>query len=56
MDDYLATLVIFFTPAVSGDFPDLANFGRAGSGGFGAAWTIMIMESLRVGNRGRLVS
>jgi len=48
--------LLFFAPAVSGDFPDLGAFGRAGLGGFGAAWTLMMMESLRVGNQGKLIS
>lgn len=56
VDRYLSVLVAVFAPAVSGEYPDMSIFGKVGLGWFGAAWTLMVMESLRVGNRGRLVS
>lgn len=56
IDKQLAFLVAFFAPVAGGDFPDLSAFGRAGLGGFGVAWTLMVMESLRAGNQGKLIS
>jgi hypothetical protein len=58
MDYQLSILVTFFAPVCDAGFgrEGLWLFSLFGLGQFGAAWTIMVMESLRVGNRGLVIS
>jgi len=52
MVDYqLSTLVVFFSPLLDLSHGDLTLFGFYGFGQLGAAWTLMMMESMRMGNR-----
>jgi hypothetical protein len=53
LDEVLTFLVTFFAPIVDGR---LDGYARWGLGQFGAAWTVIVMEGLRNGNNGRLVS
>ena len=53
IDEVITMLVAFFAHTVDGS---VLWFGRFGAGQFGAAWGLMVMEGLRAGNRGRLVS
>ena len=56
VDYQLAVLAVFFWELVDGSMPNgsLQAFHLAGQ--FGAAWTIVVIEGLRKGNRGRIVS
>lgn len=56
IDRTLTTLVIFFAPMV--DFNNTASslFSIFGLGQFAAAWGLLVMESMRIGNAGRLIS
>ncbi|KAM3068861.1 hypothetical protein ACMFMG_011023 [Clarireedia jacksonii] len=56
IDTQLAVLVTFFAPVVDSRNSALYLFAIFGLGQFGAAWTLLVMESLRSGNKGRLVS
>ena len=56
LDRQLTILVAFFAPVVDEQQGALSMFSRFGTGQFGAAWTLMVMEGLRMGNRGRIVS
>ena len=53
VDYRLSTLVVFSAPVLDLSHGDLTLFGLHGFGQFGAAWTLMMMESMRVGNRFR---
>lgn len=53
IDSTLTMLVAFFAHTVDGS---VLWFGKFGAGQFGAAWALLVMEGLREGNRGRLVS
>lgn len=55
-DRYLAILVAFFGPIVGGQYPDMSAFAKPGISEFAVAWTFMVMEGLRVGNRGKVLS
>jgi nucleoside permease NupC len=55
IDHQLLVLVTFFAPIFSSETP-LALFCIVGFGQFGAAWTLMVMESMRFGNKGKAVS
>lgn len=56
IDNQLTVLAIFFWQVICGGMPNgsLQAFHLAGQ--FGAAWTIVVLEGLRQGNRGRFVS
>ncbi len=56
LDRHLSILVTFFAPVVDRDQGALTIFSVMGFGQFGAVWTLMVMESLRMGNRWRAVS
>ncbi|RDW78441.1 hypothetical protein BP5796_06293 [Coleophoma crateriformis] len=56
IDRQLAVLVLFFAPVVDLSDSPLALFCLFGSGQFAAAWTLLVMESLRMGNKSKLVS
>ena len=56
VDAQLVVLVTFFSPVVKGNNVPLTLHTHFGFGQFGAGWTLLIMESLRRGNKGRLVS
>lgn len=58
LDHQLAILVTFFAPLCDVGFgrEGLWLFGLFGLGQFGGAWTVMVMESLRAGNRGLVLS
>ncbi|KAH6654100.1 hypothetical protein BKA67DRAFT_535438 [Truncatella angustata] len=57
VDRQLSTLVAFFSAAIDGDVPpeNLLVF-VWGMSQFAAGWTLMLLESLRAGNSGRVVS
>jgi hypothetical protein len=56
VDRQLTVLVTFFAPVLNSTNGALTVFSIFGLGQFGAAWTLMMMESMRVGNRGEIVS
>jgi len=56
VDKQLQVLVTFFAPVVDPAYPGLNLFSIHGAGQFGAAWTLMMMEGMRMGNRGRIIS
>ena len=56
IDKQLSTLVTFFGPVVQGGSEALNLFSLFGLGQFGGAWTLLVMESLRRGNKGKAVS
>ncbi|KAG4416901.1 hypothetical protein IFR04_009979 [Cadophora malorum] len=56
LDRQLTILVTFFAPVVDEKQGALSMFARFGTGQFGAAWTLMVMEGMRMGNMGRIVS
>jgi hypothetical protein len=56
LDSHLTKLVAFFAPALHPSHVDLVLFSVFGFGQLGAAWTLLMMESLRSGNRGKAVS
>jgi hypothetical protein len=56
LDHQLAALVVFFAPVVDVKNPALNLFAIWGLGQFGAIWTLMVMESMRMGNKGKAVS
>ncbi|KAI6709929.1 hypothetical protein PZA11_005257 [Diplocarpon coronariae] len=56
LDRQLTVLVTFFAPVVDLDQGALTLFTIFATGQFGAVWTLMVMESMRMGNRGRVVS
>lgn len=57
LDDLLAVLVGYFSALLDGDVaPQHRLFGIWGMAQFGACWTLVALEGLRRGNRGRLVS
>lgn len=57
VDYVLAVLVGFFSGLIGGDVaPQYRLFTLWGMTQFGACWTLVVLEGLRAGNRGRLVS
>jgi hypothetical protein len=56
IDKQLSILVTFFGPVVQGGSNALNVFSLFGLGQFGGAWTLLVMESLRRGNKGKAVS
>jgi hypothetical protein len=56
VDFQLQILVTFFAPVVDSNNTDLKLFSIFGFGQFGAAWTLLMMESLRFGNKSKIIS
>lgn len=56
IDGQLMTLTTFFSPVADGHNAAIKGFSIFGLGQFGAIWTLLVMESLRKGNSGKLVS
>ncbi|KAI9740770.1 MAG: hypothetical protein M1818_004735 [Claussenomyces sp. TS43310] len=56
IDRLFSFLVAFFAPVVDGSSPDLALYSIVGLGQLGAGWTLFMMEGLRGGNLGKVVS
>lgn len=56
IDNQLTTLDIFFAPISDRRSKALNLFALYGLGQFGAGWTLLVLESLRRGNQGRIVS
>jgi len=56
IDHLLQILVAFFSPVVDSRNGELVLFSIFGAGQFGGAWVLLMMESLRLGNKGRIVS
>jgi hypothetical protein len=56
VDAQLTILVTFFAPVADRSHADLALSGAFGLGQFGAAWALLTLESLRAGNKAKVVS
>jgi hypothetical protein len=56
VDRQLSLLVILMAPLLDTNNAALALFSIAGFGQLGAVWTLMMMESMRMGNKGKAVS
>lgn len=56
MDWQLRAHVVFLWSFVDGRRPDMALVLLEFVGAFGAAWVLIVMDSLREGSKGRLVS
>jgi hypothetical protein len=56
VDKRLAMLVAAWAPVVSGQSLELSLWAIMGMGQFGAFWTLLMMEGLRMGNRRRVAS
>lgn len=56
IDDLCNFFFAFFEPVVSGEHIGLAITGFAFAGQWLAGWMVVLMETRRVGNKGKLVS
>ena len=56
IDNQLMVLTTFFAPVADGHTAAIKGFSIFGLGQFGAIWALLVMESLRKGNSGKLVS
>lgn len=56
IDSVLTLLTVFFYPALDGQSPTLFLHSIAFSGTFGAAWTLVVLESWRKGNAGTIAA
>jgi hypothetical protein len=56
IDRQLTVLVTFFAPVLDPKNGALTVFSIFGLGQFGGAWMLMMMESMRMGNKGKIVS
>ena len=56
IDDQLKVLVIFFLPVVDGSAPSTSLQSLHFGGQLVAAYTLCMIESLRMGNRGKIIS
>jgi hypothetical protein len=56
IDYQLSSMVTFIAPLLDFSHGETSLFGLHGLGQLGAAWTLMMMESMRMGNRARTVS
>ncbi|KAI2791188.1 hypothetical protein POX_c04044 [Penicillium oxalicum] len=56
IDHLLAVLTAFFYPFVDGQSPAILLHGIGFSGTFGAAWTLVVLESWRRGNAGTVAA
>jgi hypothetical protein len=55
-DGLLATLLVFFWPVVDGENPGASLIGFVFVGQAVAMWIVMVLEGLRKGNAGRVIS
>jgi hypothetical protein len=56
IDRILTLLTVFFYPSLDGQSPTLLLHSIGFSGTFGAAWTLVVLESWRKGNAGTIVA
>lgn len=56
IDHLLRSLNVTFWPFIDGSFPSGSLQGFEFAGQYGAAWTLLFLESIREGNRWRAVS
>ncbi|KAJ5677218.1 uncharacterized protein N7477_002851 [Penicillium maclennaniae] len=56
IDRILTLLTVFFYPTLDGQSPTLLLHSIGFSGTFGAAWTLVVLESWRKGNAGTIVA
>ena len=56
VDGQLVKLALFFWPVIDGSVPSASMQGLHFGGQIVAAWGLMLVEGMRFGNRGRLVS
>ncbi|MCJ1300475.1 hypothetical protein MMC08_003272 [Hypocenomyce scalaris] len=56
IDYQLTILAVFFWKVVDGSMPNGSLLAFHLAGQFGAAWTIVVLEGLRKGHRGRVIS
>ncbi|KAJ6120469.1 hypothetical protein N7523_004749 [Penicillium sp. IBT 18751x] len=56
IDRILSLLTVFFYPTLDGRSPNLLLHSIGFSGTFGAAWTLVVLESWRKGNAGTIVA
>lgn len=56
VDKILTLLTAFFYPSLDGSNPGLLLHSIGFSGTFGAAWTLVVLESWRKGNAGTIVA
>jgi hypothetical protein len=56
VDVVLANMVPFFWPVVDGRYPPLTLFSFFMFGQYGVAWALFVMESLRKGNKKKVIS
>lgn len=56
IDETLCAFIPFFYPAVDGSAPNLSLHTANFAGAVAAIWFLIIFESIRAGNRGRLVA
>lgn len=56
VDNLLTLLTTFFHPSLDGQNPGLLLHSIAFSGSFGAAWTLVVLESWRKGNAGTVAA
>ena len=56
VDDQITLLAVVFWEAVDGSMPDLSLFCFSFGGQFAGTYILMLVESARQGNRGRLIS
>lgn len=56
IDRVLTLLTVFFYPSLDGQSPTLLLHSIAFSGTFGAAWTLVVLESWRKGNAGTVAA
>lgn len=56
VDGQLTTLITFFYTAIDGNRPDVSMVGLDFVGQIIATWMLMVLESLRKGNRGKLLT
>jgi len=56
VDYQLSSMAVFVAPLLNFKHGEVSLFGIQGFGQLGAAWTLMMMESMRMGNRARTVS
>lgn len=56
VDHQLTVLAVFFWEVVDGGMPNASLHAFHLAGQFGAAWTIVVLEGLRKGNRGKIIS
>ena len=55
-DGLLATLLVFFWPVVDGEHPGMSLLSALFAGQGAALWTVFVLEAMRKGNSGRVIS